>query len=117
MLSERLVSRAPPDLRPPTPSEDWELIMRFVTLFAVCSIALMAFAADIPKPVGDSSIVDPDAKFELLYTRTARLWGGLTEGPAVAPDGSIYVADIREGRDKGVIVRFDSKTGEPAIFT
>ena len=91
--------------------------MRFVTLFAVCSIALMAFAADIPKPVGDSSIVDPDAKFELLYTRSARLSGGLTEGPAVAPDGSIYFSDIPEGKDKGLIVRFDPKTGKTSIFT
>ncbi len=33
--------------------------------------------------------------------------GGLTEGPAAAPDGSIYFSDIPNGPDKGMIVRYD----------
>src|SRR6266849_6816138 len=67
--------------------------------------------------VGGASIVDADAKFELLYTRTAAIKGGLTEGPAVAPDGSIYFSDIPFGSDKGMILRFDPKTKQTTVFT
>src|SRR5438270_6275604 len=66
-----------------------ETVMRFLALLALCSIGA-ALAEEIPRPVGDTSIVDPEAKFEMLYTRSAPVSGGLTEGPAVAPDGSIY---------------------------
>lgn len=72
-------------------------------------------AADLPQPTGDS-IVLPDAKWELLFTRTAKIAGGLTEGPAVAPDGSIYFSDIPFGGDKGMILRFDPKTKETTVF-
>jgi gluconolactonase len=61
-------------------------------------------------------IIPPDAKLELLYTRTAPISGGLTEGPAVAPDGSIYFSDIPEGADRGLIVRFDPETRATSIF-
>lgn len=70
----------------------------------------------LPPPTGDS-IVDPDARLELLYTRVAPIHGGLTEGPATAPDGSIYFSDIPEGPDKGIIVRFDPKTETCTYFT
>jgi gluconolactonase len=72
--------------------------------------------ADIPPPRGES-IVSADARLELLYTRSAPISGGLTEGPAVAPDGSIYFTDIPIGQDKGLIVRFDPKTKTSSIFT
>ena len=49
----------------------------------------------------EKPIVPPDAKLELLFTRSAPIKGGLTEGPAVAPDGSIYFSDIPFGKDKG----------------
>jgi gluconolactonase len=52
-----------------------------------------------------------------LYTRSAPIKGGLTEGPAAAPDGSIYFTDIPAAPDKGLIVRFDPKTGKSEIFT
>jgi gluconolactonase len=90
--------------------------MRFLALLALCGIGA-ALAAEIPRPVGDTSIVDPEAKFELLYTRSAPVSGGLTEGPAVAPDGSIYFSDIPEGKDKGLIVRFDPRSKKTSIFT
>src|SRR5262245_26851074 len=63
----------------------------FVTLslLAVSSGAL----AELPNPTGES-IVSPDAKLDKLFTRTADIRGGLTEGPAVAPDGSVYFSDI-----------------------
>src|SRR5262249_2632840 len=85
-------------------------------------LSFLAFAAspvgaqDVPKPTG-KEIVDPDAKLEQLYTRTAPIKGGLTEGPTAAPDGSIYFSDIPFGKDKGLIVRFDPKTKKTSVFT
>src|SRR5437870_8356504 len=91
--------------------------MRSLASIAVCLfVASSVHAADIPKPTGNH-IVDPDAKLELLYTRTAPISGGLTEGPAVAPDGSIYFSDIPFGKDKGLIVRFDPRSKKTSIFT
>ena len=54
---------------------------------------------------------------ELLYTRTANIKGGLTEGPAVAPDGSIYFTDMPFGSDAGMILRFDPQTRKVTVFT
>lgn len=83
---------------------------------AALLLATAALAYPVPRPRG-SRIVDANAKFELLYTRTAPISGGLTEGPAVAPDGSIYFTDIPFGADNGLIVRFDPKTRKTSIFT
>src|SRR5215831_18635737 len=91
--------------------------MRYVIVALLCLSGIPALrAADAPKPTGDK-IVDPDAKLELLFTRTAKFSGGLTEGPAVAPDGSIYFSDIPFGKDKGMILRFDPKTKKTTVFT
>lgn len=76
----------------------------------------MVFADDLPAPTGET-IVSPDATWELLFTRSAPIEGGLTEGPAVAPDGSIYFSDIPFGEDKGMILRYDPKTNETTVFT
>src|SRR5262245_36086963 len=78
-------------------------------------ILSLALAADVPAPTG-KSIVPEGAKLELLFTRTAPIKGGLTEGPAVAPDGSIYFSDIPFGKDKGMIHRFDPKTKKTTVF-
>src|SRR6187200_3152232 len=86
-----------------------------LTLFFL-TIACLSFAADIPKPTGDA-IVSPDAKLELLFTRTADINGGLTEGPADAPDGSIYFSDIPLGKDAGMILRLDPATKKTTVFT
>jgi gluconolactonase len=75
------------------------------------ALALLVMSAD-PTP-----IFPEGAKLEKLFTRTAALKGGLTEGPAVAPDGSIYFTDIPHGPDKGQILRFDPKTGKTEVFT
>ena len=83
-------------------------------LVVVLSANLSAFA-ELPKPTGET-IVSPDAKLELLYTRTAKIQGGLTEGPNAAPDGSIYFSDIPFGEDKGLILRFDPKTKKTTVF-
>lgn len=61
-------------------------------------------------------IVPPDSKLELLYTREIEDATGLTEGPAVAPDGSIYFTDLVFGTNPGRIMRFDPKTKKTAVF-
>jgi gluconolactonase len=87
-----------------------------IVLPCLLLLAAQVVADDLPKPAG-KDIVDPDAKLELLYTRTAPIKGGLTEGPTAAPDGSIFFSDIPFGKDKGLIVRFDPKTKKTSIFT
>lgn len=89
--------------------------MRLLLLFCLL-VANVAVAADIPKPTG-GDIVSPDAKLELLFTRSANISGGLTEGPAVAPDGSIYFTDIPVGKDAGMILRFEPTTKKTTVFS
>ena len=86
----------------------------FFFFFFVLPCGVLADGALDP-PTGDS-IVSPGAKLELLYTRSAPISGGLTEGPATAPDGSIYFTDIPMGTDKALIVRFDPRTKETSVF-
>jgi gluconolactonase len=88
---------------------------RFI-LITIIGCAVAAWAASGVARSADP-IVPPDAKLELLYTRSAAIKGGLTEGPAVAPDGSIYFTDIPVAADKGLIVRFDPRTEATSIFT
>jgi gluconolactonase len=91
--------------------------MRLVAAALVAALLISSSrAADVPPPTGEA-IVAPDAKLEKLYTRTAPIEGGLTEGPAVAPDGSIYFSDIPFGKEGGLIVRFDPNTKKTEIFT
>ncbi len=90
--------------------------MRHLTMLCVAfALTAPAFSADIPAPTGDD-IVPKDAKLELLFTRTLDLKGGLTEGPAVAPDGSIYFSDIPFGKDKGKTMHFDPKTKKTTVL-
>lgn len=65
----------------------------------------------------DHPIFPSDARVEVLHTRTAKLNSGLTEGPAVAPDGSIYFTDMPFGADAGMILRFEPKSGRISVFT
>jgi len=91
-----------------------ERMRRFVFIFLAAS-GSAARSADIPPPVGET-IVDPDARFEILFTRSAPIRGGLTEGPAAAPDGTIFFSDIPNGEDPGMILKFDPKTGKTTVF-
>lgn len=91
-------------------------MIRLSSLLCSLFVSFPLLAADVPAPTGDA-VVAPNAKLELLYTRTANIQGGLTEGPAVAPDGSIYFSDIPFGQDGGLIVRFDPRTKSTSIFT
>ncbi len=84
-------------------------------LALLVATAVLIRAAEPPAPTGDS-IVPEGAKLEKLFTRTAKLNGGLTEGPTCAPDGSIYFSDIPVGEDKGLIMRFDPKTKETTVY-
>ena len=91
--------------------------MRILSVAAVClCLAGQAIARDLPKPTG-KSIVSSDSKLEKLFTREAKFEGGLTEGAAVAPDGSIYFSDIARGDDKGLIMRFDPRTMKTTVFS
>lgn len=85
------------------------IVLAEVFIGAACVLPDALQAAD--------PIVPPDAKLELLYTRSAPISGGLTEGAAAAPDGSIYFTDIPSGKDKGLIMRFDPRTKETSVFT
>ena len=80
-----------------------------LSLLLVFAFPLVSAAEDVIIPKG--------AKLELLFTRSAPIKGGLTEGPAVAPDGSIYFSDIPFGSDKGMILRFDPKIKRTTVFT
>lgn len=96
---------------------------RFVVLGLLACLPLGAAAdaaaqapGELPPPTGEK-IVPAGAKLERLFTRTAPIRGGLTEGPAVAPDGSVYFTDIPLGTDKGMILRFDPKSGQTTVFS
>jgi gluconolactonase len=88
--------------------------MLFRTTIALTAVV---FALSSVASVGDNPITPDGAKLELLFTREAKISGGLTEGPAVAPDGSIYFSDIPVGKDKGLIMRFDPKTKKTTVFS
>jgi gluconolactonase len=82
-----------------------------------CLVALLAMLAPLALPAAAENAIVPDgARLELLFTRSLPIKGGLTEGPAVAPDGSIYFSDIPFGADAGKIMRFDPKTGKTTVF-
>ncbi len=93
-------------------TEDPFMILRLFAATSACLWACLAVAA-----ADENAIVPAGAKLELLYTRTAPIHGGLTEGPAVAPDGSIYFTDIPEGDDRGLIVRYDPRDGKTSVFS
>jgi gluconolactonase len=88
--------------------------LSFATV-GLLSLAAAAQSADLPRPGGDA-VVAPDARLELLFTRSLPIRGGLTEGPAAGPDGGIYFSDIPFGSDKGKIMRFDPRTKQTTIF-
>src|SRR5438552_990494 len=85
-----------------------------LTLFLLFPVPLRA---EKPPPPEANDIVPKEAKLELLYTRSDGVKGGLTDGPAVATDGSIYFSDIRLGKDKSKIMRFNPKTKKTTVFS
>jgi gluconolactonase len=79
-----------------------------ITVLVVAGCTAATLAAD--------GLVPPGSKLELLYTRSAPIRGGLTEGVAAAPDGSMYFSEIPFGEDKGLIMRFDPKSKRTTVF-
>ena len=88
---------------------------RFVPVSLFCCLCLTVAAT--AGQSAENPIIPEGAKLELLHTRQAKLNSGLTEGPAAAPDGSIYFTDMPFGKDNGMILRFDPKTRETTVFT
>lgn len=64
----------------------------------------------------DNPIIPADSALELLHSRQVKLNSGLTEGPAVAADGSIYFTDMPFGTDNGMILRYDPHTSQTTVF-
>jgi gluconolactonase len=92
----------------------WRLVLAQPVL--IC--ASIASAIVCAEETGVNPIFPEGAKLELLFTRQAKLNSGLTEGPAVAPDGSIYFTDMPFGKqDNGMILRFDPRTRRTTTFT
>jgi gluconolactonase len=79
-----------------------------VSFLILCTHATIGLAADDLIPAG--------SKLEPLYTRSAPIRGGLTEGIAAAPDGTFYFSEIPFGEDKGMIMHFDPKTKTTTVF-
>jgi gluconolactonase len=80
--------------------------------------ALSVWLALTPLTAATAGPIFPEgATLELLHTRQAKLNSGLTEGPAVAPDGSVYFTDMPFGSGHGMILRYDPRTGKTTVFT
>ena len=75
------------------------------TLLAL--LATPALTAAEFKPTAQDDFVAKGAKLELLWSDAK-----FTEGPAVAPDGSIYFTSIRTARS----MRCDNKTGQVTTY-
>ena len=88
--------------------------MKSIAALALALMAGTVFAQDMT-PSGDPSIIAKGAKLEVLFDRAF-----LSEGPAVAPDGSVYFSDITftAGSDMqaGHIWRYDPQTGKTAVY-
>ena len=87
----------------------------------ICHLAaLLCLTATAAPSRADEPIIPADAKLEKLFEGSV-----LTEGVAVAPDGSVYFSDItfshisRDPRgviEAGHIYRYDPTTGKTAVF-
>ena len=80
---------------------------------ATIALVLVAGTAFAQEPMGDPSIIPVGAKLEVLFDGAF-----FSEGPAVAPDGSVFFSDITfskpSGMQAGHIWRYDPQTGTTA---
>ncbi len=83
---------------------------------AFSRLLMMLVCVSAPSLVAAEDLVPPGSKLELLYTRSAPIKGGLTEGICAAPDGTMYFSEIPFGDDKGMIMRFDPKSMKTTVF-
>src|SRR5262245_49546221 len=88
------------------------MLMRRSALLRISILLLVV--GTLPARAADP--VPPGAQLERLYTHSAPIQGGLTEGVAAAPDGSMYFSEIPVGEDKGMIMRFDPKSKTTSVF-
>lgn len=93
---------------------NWMIVLACTSTPVVVCFATEPFDTAVN---ADNAIVAEGSKPELIYTRQAKLNSGLTEGPAVAADGSIYFTDMPFGSDNGMILRYDPKTDQTTVFT
>jgi gluconolactonase len=83
---------------------------------SVLALTAALLLAQVTMAAAAEPIVPPGAKLERLYTRSAPIHGGLTEGVAAAPDGSMYFSEIPFGEDKGMIMHFDPRSRTTTVF-
>ena len=102
---------------PIRPSFPLMLMLIAVSWTYPCNWIVLATEPTRAIAVEDNAILSEGSVLELIFTRQAKLNSGLTEGPAVAPDGSIYFTDMPFGNDNGMILRFDPKTSHTTVFT
>ena len=94
-------------------------LVAFLTFGLAAALAAQdPAAADEPSDdvvTGDPRVVTPGSRVELLFDGAM-----FTEGPAVAPDGSVYFSDITFTSDSGMqaghIWRYDPASGETTVF-
>lgn len=88
--------------------------------FLTLPILLLPFSVPVAaqatpdRPRGDPAIIDPAATLERVFEGASS-----TEGPAAAPDGSIYFSDITFStitKYSGHIMRYDPATGRTTVF-
>lgn len=89
--------------------------MRIICGVILGALALVAIVHGAV-PSAANEIVPPGAELKLLYADTSANAGAMTEGPAVALDGSIYFSFIPSGAVKGQILRYDPTTGKTGVF-
>src|SRR5260370_7157233 len=71
----------------------------------VCAALFVAANFAAAEEVGNA-IFPKGARLELLHSRQAKLNTGLTEGPPVAPDRSVYFTDMPFAKDSAMILQF-----------
>jgi len=88
---------------------------KHVTHLLVIAILVAVGIASASQGGDPSAIVGPDPQLERVFDG-----GYFLEGPAAAPDGSIYFSDItyssQSGMQAGHIWRFDPRSGQTSIF-
>lgn len=87
----------------------------FVGLVVLIGLALPGSLGAQQHPSGDPSVIRSDARLEKVFGE-----GINTEGPAVAPDGSVFFVDLPVStttpKPAGRIWRWDPQTGEARIY-
>lgn len=90
-------------------------LMSLASLLFTLALAFPCGVAAQNLVTGDTSIVVPGSRVELLFDGAF-----FTEGPAVGPDGSVYFSDItftfRTDMQAGHIWRYNPRTGQTSIF-